>query len=109
MCDHFQMLRIAAQALVAQVVDLFLAGDVAEVVGVGHDVDGNGLPIETHAAIPTTSPSPRGRSSPEVTWGSLVVELEAGVYDVAAGLDFLDDERATISLHGKHMPMKSAL
>ena len=55
MRDQFQMLRVAAQSLVAQVIHLFLSRYVAEVMGVGHEMCGDSLTIETHATIATTS------------------------------------------------------
>ena len=108
MSDHLQVLGVAAQPLVAQVVDLLLARDVPEVVGVGHDVRGDGLIIETHAAIATTASRARGRASPEVTWGCLVVDVVAGVFDAAPGIDLGDDLVPSILVHGKHIARKSA-
>lgn len=46
MADHFEMVRVAAQAVVAEVVNLLLAGYVAEVVGVHDQVHGHSLAIE---------------------------------------------------------------
>ena len=55
--DQFQMLRVAAQALVAQVVYLLFAWDVPEIVGVGNEVYGDCLTIKRHAPIATASAS----------------------------------------------------
>ena len=81
------MQRVAAQAVVALVVDLLFAGDVAVVVGEHHQMYGDSLAIQTHPAITTTSTGTRIGASPEVAGAGFVVEDETGVFDTAAGFD----------------------
>ena len=99
MRDQFKMLWVAAQSLVAQMIDLFLTRDIAEIVCVSYEMCSDGLTIETHTAIPTTSTRARCRPSPEMTWGCLVIYFESSVGNVASGFNLLDDRQATIWFH----------
>jgi len=48
--------RIAAPPVFASVVHLLFAWNVSVIVAENHQMHGNGLPVQAHAAIPTTSP-----------------------------------------------------
>lgn len=61
------MKRVAAETDITQMIDLLLARDVAEVVGVHHDMDGHGLAIETHPGVATSPAFSTGWSLPDVT------------------------------------------
>ena len=63
--DHFQMGRVAAQAVVTEMVDLLLPRDVPIEVGVDDQVNSHSLAIEAHAAIATTPASAGVRASPQ--------------------------------------------
>lgn len=78
---------ITTSPLPTLVVDLFLAGDVAVVMGVDHQMYGDCLTIQTHSAIAPTSACTRIRASPEVAGAGLVIKHESGVFDAAAGFD----------------------
>ena len=62
--DKLQVVFVPTKALVAQVIDLFVAWDVPIEVGVGNQVNGHGVIVEGHAAISPTSSSPRCRACP---------------------------------------------
>lgn len=52
---QFQMLRIAAQSVVAQMIDLAIAGDVAEVVCVGDEMNSHSVAVQTHSSVAATT------------------------------------------------------
>ena len=60
------MLGVAAKTVVAEVVDLLLARDVAVEVGVHHQMYSHCLSVEGHTAITTPSAFTRGRALPDV-------------------------------------------
>ena len=82
-----QVSWVTTQALVTLVVDLFLAGDVAVVMGEHHQMHGDSLAIQTHPAIAPTPACTRIRASPEVARAGFVIEHEPGVFDTAASFD----------------------
>jgi len=53
--DHLKMIRIDTHAIAAQVVDLFLAGNVAMDMSIHDTMDSYSLSVEAHARITSTS------------------------------------------------------
>jgi len=85
------MVFVHTQAVVALVVNLFLPRDETEMVGIDHQMNCDGLTIETHPWIPTTSSIPGIRTLPDVTgiWDSF--DLETKVNDFHLGSDPSED------------------
>ena len=82
---------ITTSSLPTLVVDLLLAGDVAVVVGVDHQMYGDCLSIQTHPAIAPTPTGTRIGASPEVAGAWFVIEYEPGVFDATAGFDTIQN------------------
>lgn len=70
--DEFQVCRVPAQPVVAQVIHLFLARDVAKKMSEGHQMGGYGEAIQTHASVTTPSATARGAPLPDEarTWAT---------------------------------------
>jgi hypothetical protein len=77
MADHLKMGRIAAQAVVALVIDLFLCRDIPIEMGVDDTVNSRCFPIDGDTAIATASTVARIATSPDVAGAGLIVQDEA--------------------------------
>ena len=87
MADHLQVQGVAAQAVVALVVDLLLAGDVAVVVAVHDKVNCHRLADEGHAPVATTFASARVWPCPDVAGAGFVIQNEAEIRDLDSFID----------------------
>jgi hypothetical protein len=85
------MVFVYAQAVVALVVDLLLPRDETEVVGINHEMNSNGLTVETHSWIPTTSSFARMGSSPNMTRAGKTLNLETKMDNIHVGFDLGKD------------------
>ena len=85
------MVFIYAQSVVALVVDLFLPRDETEVVGINHEMNCNGLTVETHPGIPTTSSFTRMGSGPNMTRAGKILKFETKMDNIHVGLDLGKD------------------
>lgn len=96
MGDHLQVNRVAASTVVAQMVDLLFAGDIAVIVGEHHQMNSYRLTVEGHAAIATTFTVTRVGAGPDVTWARLIVEHVAEVFDFDSLVDAGHDLPTTV-------------
>ena len=96
MRHQFQMLRIAAQSVVAQMIDLAIAGDVAEVVCVGDEMNSHSVAVQTHSSVAATTSITGGWPRPQVARRRLAPNQETHVDDVATGFNSLDDGEAAV-------------
>jgi hypothetical protein len=80
MADHLQMVRIAAQALIALVIDLLLAGYIPKEMGINDNVGGYRLSIQRHTSIATTTTLARVSTSPDMAWGVITPILHDNTF-----------------------------
>lgn len=90
------MCWITTQALVAQVVDLLFAGDIAVVVSKHHQMNGYRLTVEGHASIATTFTVTRVGAGPDVAWAGLPIMNVAEVFDFDTLIDAGHDLPTTV-------------
>jgi hypothetical protein len=90
MSHHDQMSWMAAQTVVAQVINLFFAGDITKVIGVHDQVNSNCLPVQGHSTVPTTSSYTRIGSSPDMAGAWFLVQHESEVSYLNSFLDALE-------------------
>ena len=64
MRNQLKMLRVPAQSVVAQVVHLFLAGDVPKEMGKAHQMSRYSEAIQAHTSVATPSAIARGAPLP---------------------------------------------
>lgn len=83
--------RVAAQPLIAQMVDLLFARHIAVVVGEGHDMGGDGLAIEAHSSVVSAPTSPGSGALPDVAGRGLPLNDKPGILNEAPGLDAFND------------------
>jgi len=93
MCDHFKMIWITAHALIAQVIYLFFAGNIAMFVDERDDMDRYGLTVERHSGITTSPTGATVRSLPDPT-GSVM----SSIFDFHIFPDFLSDPISAIHI-----------
>ena len=85
------MRRITAQPVVTEMVYLFVAGDVPVVVGIYDQMHRNGMTVETHSTVPTTTTCTRSWAFPKVTRAGLILENKPSIHNVTSHLDLGDD------------------
>ena len=91
MRHHLEMVLVHAQSVVALVVNLFLPRDETEVVSINHEMNCNGLTVETHSGIPTTSSLTRMGSSPNMARAGKTLKLETKMDNIHIGFDLGKD------------------
>ena len=89
---HLKVVRVPAQAVIAQVVDVLLAGDEAVLVGERDDVDSHSLAVETHASIASTFAITGGRSLPDQTKRGLVIEEKTIIHNKRPRIQLVEDQ-----------------
>lgn len=91
MGHHLKVILVDTQAVVAPVVNLLLSRDETKMVGIDHEMNCNGLTVQAHSWIPTTSAIPGIRPLPDVAgiWGSF--DLETKMDDFHLGSDPSED------------------
>lgn len=94
--DQLEVERVTAESHVAQMVNLLLAGDVAVVMGVHHQVHSHRLAIQAHAAIATTLAFTGGWSLPDMAQGLHAVDLEAMILEEDPGHHLVEDRFTAI-------------
>lgn len=87
MGDHLQVNRVAASTVVAQMVDLLFAGDIAVIVGEHHQMNGYRLTVEGHTAIASALAVTRVGAGPDVAWAGLAIHDVAKVLDLDTLVD----------------------
>lgn len=99
MTYHLKMVRVDTQSVVAPMVNLFLPWDETVVVGEYHKMDCNGLTVQAHSRVPTTSTITGVWSLPSMagTWNS--IDLKTEMDDFYPVLDLGDDVVSTA--HGQ--------
>ena len=72
-------------------VNLFLSRNETEMVGINHEMNSNGLTVQAHSWIPTTSSIAGVRTLPDVTGIWDPIDLETKMDDFHLGQDLGDD------------------
>lgn len=103
MRHHLKVLGIAAQAVIALVINLLLAWDVPEEVCVADDVNSYCLSIEGHAPVSAASSFTGCWSGPEMAGAWLAINDKPHVHDVTASMDAIDGFISSIRF-SRHTP-----
>ena len=98
------MQRVAAQAIIAQMVDLFLGRYISIIVSENHNMDSYRRVVETHAAIAATPTIAGGRPLPDMARARFTIYLITVVDDGEAGCDLGEDVLASVVEHFSEAP-----
>jgi hypothetical protein len=85
------MIRVPAESVVTQMVDLAAAWDVAEEVGIGHKMYGHGLTIEAHSTVTATSPFTKRWTGPYEARGGFPIDYETEFLNLGSCTQSLKD------------------
>ena len=85
MGHHLKVILVHTQPVVAPMVNLFLSRNETEMVGINHEMNSNGLTVQAHSWIPTTSSIAGVRTLPDVTRVWDPVNLETKMDDLHLG------------------------
>ena len=104
MCDHFQMIWIATQAIIAQMVYLFLGGYIPKIMGKYDNMDSYRRVIEAHATIAPASAITGGWPLPDVARARNSIYLITEVDNTEARFDLGEDVLASLVEHFSEAP-----
>lgn len=91
MRHQFEVGRVAAKALIAEVIHLLLPWDIPIEVGEHDEMHSDGLTVECHSSVATTTAIARGGAGPEMTGAWLGSLVEPHVLDLYPGQDPFED------------------
>jgi hypothetical protein len=101
--DHFEVIGIAAKAIVAEMVDLFLAGDVAVVVGEHHQMHSHSGVVQAHAAIAATFAVTGMWTCPYPAGTGEIMKQKAHVFELDTGHYLFENVLASGKEHLVHL------
>ena len=97
--DHLKMIRVTAETIIAQMVDLFLGRYISKIVGENHYMDSYRGPIEGHAAIATGSSIAGGWPLPDMAGARKSIYLITQVDNGKAGCYLGEDVLSSFVEH----------
>jgi hypothetical protein len=106
------MFRVTTQAIATLVINLFIAGDITEIVGSHNDVCCTRLTVNTDTAIASTTSFARSGASPDMTRGYDTVYSVTAVTDIYALHDTVADLLTSIRmrmLFGNHSTSRNSI